>query len=810
MSFNSIAEILHRLACNLPVNFELLDDKGYDVFEIENVNDGIVIRGNNNIAITRGLYEYLRESFGFSFTWSGQNISTQNSLPAKYFKRVQSPYRYRLYMNMCTFSYSTVWWDWDKWQRELDWMALHGINMPLALIGQEYIWQKTWNKLGITNNQLTDFFTGPAYLAWNRSGNINGFAGPLPQNWIENQHKLQQKILKRMHELDMHPIVPAFSGYVPNAFVRMFPNEEVIQSQRWAEFDDKYRTQLLVPQSSMFQKISEIFIKLYADEYGECKYYLADVLHENRPASLENDVQNQLADYGQLVFKGIKSGNPKGIWVMQGWSFYFNSNFWNNDNVRALFSKVPDDEVIIIDLCNEKFRGWQKFNEYYGKKWIYSFVHNFGGNDPLNGDLKLFANSREPILDTGAKPLGFGISPEGINNNEVVYELLSDAAWDNNKIDFSKWLKNYCTYRYGKFDINIKRAWDILIDSTYNKSNANIKHGFQGRPTEKIISSVVYNPKVFKAARIMVELLEEYKESKFFLYDTIELIAQCGGMVCDQYLQICIDKKNSAQAEEIFRLLNRIDTLMSQVPHRNLSEWISLARGNAVTSQEADYYENNARRLLTTWGGKILADYAARMWSGLISSFYVERLKEYFASIDRKEYFDVAAWEEKWINSKTQPKKISIDDANVLIKETFALIEKMNNKCNSQKSEIAEIKIGKWAFNSNSLKSLKLDITQYISGLQKFNICFEETAKYLLPRISKFCLYENQQLILNVKENGKGLFFIELESKPGADYAIEVFFDDDEAHGSCGSISIQYGAAEKKLKKQTTFICKNV
>jgi hypothetical protein len=33
-------------------------------------------------------------------------------------------------------------WDWARWERELDWMAMNGINMPLSSTGQEFIWRK--------------------------------------------------------------------------------------------------------------------------------------------------------------------------------------------------------------------------------------------------------------------------------------------------------------------------------------------------------------------------------------------------------------------------------------------------------------------------------------------------------------------------------------------------------------------------------------------------------------------------------------------------------------------------------------------
>ena len=51
-------------------------------------------------------------------------------------------YRFRYYQNVCTVSYSMVWWNWTRWQKEIDWMAMNGINFPLAFNGQEGIWNR--------------------------------------------------------------------------------------------------------------------------------------------------------------------------------------------------------------------------------------------------------------------------------------------------------------------------------------------------------------------------------------------------------------------------------------------------------------------------------------------------------------------------------------------------------------------------------------------------------------------------------------------------------------------------------------------
>lgn len=72
-------------------------------------------------------------------------------------------------------------------------MALNGINLPLAFTGQEYVWHKVWKYFGLSEDQMD--FTGPAFLAWGRMGNIASWANPLPSDWRESQRDLGRQIL---------------------------------------------------------------------------------------------------------------------------------------------------------------------------------------------------------------------------------------------------------------------------------------------------------------------------------------------------------------------------------------------------------------------------------------------------------------------------------------------------------------------------------------------------------------------------------------------------------------------------------------
>jgi alpha-N-acetylglucosaminidase len=84
----------------------------------------------------------------------------------------------------------------QDWSNHLDWMALNGINLALASSGQEMIWLKTYQSLGLTSKSIEEnYFAGKAFLPWNRMGNLKSWAGPLNLEELQYDVDLQHKIL---------------------------------------------------------------------------------------------------------------------------------------------------------------------------------------------------------------------------------------------------------------------------------------------------------------------------------------------------------------------------------------------------------------------------------------------------------------------------------------------------------------------------------------------------------------------------------------------------------------------------------------
>lgn len=658
-----------------------------DSYSVSVKNGKIQVVGNSPVALCRGAYDYLSNGCNSIVSWSGNRINIPAQLP-DYSNTITSPYQYRYYFNVVTHGYTTPFWDWNRWEKEIDWMAVHGINMPLLSGAHEAILFRVFKKLGLTNEEIDTYFTGPAHLPWNKMGNITGWDGPLPDSYFEKQIILNHKILKRLEKLGMSPIVPAFAGFVPKAITRLFP-EEKLRQLAWGGFADQYKANILEPGSDLFIKIGKMYITEYEKEFGKMEYYLADSFNE-MDVPLSDDpakAEKELAGYGKAVYSSINEANPEATWVMQGWTFPYQKGkdgklFWTPNRLKALLSEIPDNKLLILDLANEYNRLWWKsepswklYDGFFGKKWIYSFIPNMGGKVPLNGNLDIYATIPIEALNYDRKQnlVGFGFAPEGIENNEIIYELLSDMGWTDKEIELKNWIESYCKKRYGSYPNKMKKAYEYLNKSCFDSFTPHPRFKYQLRPNSGSDGTVHISEDFNIGVKTFLECSDEMVGNKLYEYDAIELGTQYLGIKTDELLKKFTSNKGSKNykvLDEALELMAIIDKLLESHPNHKLENWQKLARNFGDTETEKKYYESNANRLITTWGGRI-NDYSARTWSGLIRDYYLPRWKLYYEAEKNGQEFDLQKWEEDWIKtsklSSVEPYPNPINQIKLLI-----------------------------------------------------------------------------------------------------------------------------------------------
>ncbi len=653
--------VLKRLLGTRSREFELIQapaKNGLDVYRVRASGGRVYVEGSSGVAMSRGAYDYLKKACHCLVTWEGSQLNLPRRLPDSSPTEVVCPQRYRHYFNVCTFGYTMVWWDWKRWEREIDWMALHGINMPLAMSGQEAVWQQVWHEYGLTDEDLgvleareqdralrplegggrnrppKGYFTGPAFLPWHRMGNINSHMGPLPQSWLDGQVQLQRKILKRELELGMKPVTPAFSGFVPGEFARKRPSAQITRSAAWAGFEPTY---LLSPRDPLFTEIGAKFLKTYRDVFGESAHlYLADVFNEMPPQFPQATKLRDLSDVGEAIYKSILAGDQQGTWVMQGWLFLNERDYWKGPEVEAFLKPVPNDRMIIIDLACEMMEVWRAHAAVREKQWIWCVLHNFGQNTSLFGNLQHYVDAWDKARSDPSRGqmVGMGITPEGIEQNSVVYELVTDLMWmrGGSPARLGGWLRNYVLCRYGETTPGMEQAWQELLTQVYSGGGAGVF--YTRRPT---LDNVGEPGPGLQESRHLAELFvkesSHFGRSDLFRRDLVD--------VMKRYLAKCAEARfygawtskdaYSLETEALQGTLDDLDALLASRPEYRLSKWISDARGWGKTQEEKDLLEDNARMQVTLWGGPELHDYAAKEWSGLVKDFYEYRLT-YFLS----------------------------------------------------------------------------------------------------------------------------------------------------------------------------------
>ncbi|WAR22879.1 ANAG-like protein [Mya arenaria] len=433
------------------------DPQHRDTFTLISDGNLVSITGTSGVAASMGFYFYLKTYCGCQFTWAGEQLDLPHPLPVivKPGVSITTNDRFRYYQNVCTVSYSSVWWTWERWERHIDWMAMNGINLPLAFTGQE----------------------------------------------------------------------------------------------------------------AMFQKMQE--------EFGTDHVYNADSFNEMSPRSR----------------------------LMQGW--LFQSGFWQQEQIQAYLTAVPQ-------------------GPFLGRHF------------------------------EGSSMIGTGLTPEGIFQNEVVYEFMNENAYAPAPRNLTQWFSEFARNRYGQYNSDADQTWQLLRSSVY-KGSAHMSVGLSGgllfsghgavptlepripgafphqsvlNNTDKLrdhskfvvptsrpnikehLPDVWYDPKkLYMAWKHLVAASESLRNNTLFRYDLVDVGRNSLQMISVKfYIEMVaaykaksVDRLKSA-GEAMLKILNDLDQLLGTDHHFLLGPWIEDARAWGTNEAEKNLMEFNARNQVTLWG----------------------------------------------------------------------------------------------------------------------------------------------------------------------------------------------------------------
>ena len=659
----------------------------HEVFSLGSEGKKVLIKGSTLSALTTGLGWYLNNIAHVNIAWNSMNEKTVSGdayadltdlpLPAEEMHTSDAKYRY--YLNYCTFGYSMTSWTWKRWQQEIDWMALHGINMPLQIVGLEEVWRKflTLEENGIRKYNYTDseakaFVAGPAFTAWWGMNNLEGWGGTDPgilnggtwdgaggvqdDAWYVRQTKLAQQILDRQRELGIHPVLPGFSGMVPTNFTTKTGVPTDANGGKWA--GGFQRPRIIDPTYSGFAEIAKDYYDCLKAVMGESPYYSMDPFHEGGAIS-----SGAYAEAYYAIYEAMEAAKAGSQWVIQQWQ-------WNSSQ-RLSLNAVPVGRLIVLDLFSDGSPAFNGYNGYAPQNAVFCAIPNFGGRSGLMGRLNNVTENYFTYKAKFASIKGIGTAPEAIEQTPVTYDLIYQLPWMNGvKPDVEAWVANYAVARYGKDNAIVKEAWNLLRQGPLNYGadaiQGPVEDVWGARPNLNANPASAWGKTLnhaggtyTKARRQMLidatyKLLSQKNElglkkgsiyESNYLYDLVEF---GGAVMADYAYDLLLGIKAArevndaaayaARRDAFLALIEDVDAFKGTNLNFRLGKWTQEARDAAAevegaTSATPDWYEfNNARTILTTWSSPNtnLNDYSYRSWQGLMKDFYLPRWKYFF------------------------------------------------------------------------------------------------------------------------------------------------------------------------------------
>src|SRR5436190_13354683 len=107
--------------------------------------------------------------------------------------------------------------------------------------------------------------------------NMEDYGGPLSPSLVEQRMELGRRIVQRMRELGMEPVLQGYYGIVPADFGKRHPTAKVHPQGTWGQLK---RPDMLEPTDPLFSKVAAAFYSEQRRLFGAAHFFAADPFHE--------------------------------------------------------------------------------------------------------------------------------------------------------------------------------------------------------------------------------------------------------------------------------------------------------------------------------------------------------------------------------------------------------------------------------------------------------------------------------------------------------------------------------------------------
>jgi alpha-N-acetylglucosaminidase len=779
--------------------------KAQDVFEVQASNGNVVLRGNNATSLASALNYYLKYGCNAQVFWNGINqLNVPTPLPNMMPKvRGTSYYAERIAYQPVSHTYATPFWNWERWEQEIDFLALNGFNRALLVAGHEAIWRDVLKAYGYDDAQIRQWLVLPAYAPFQAMGVMENTGAPLPQGVIDARLKLAQKIVARMKELGIEPVLPGYFGTVPSDFKKRKPNARIIaQSNGIANIR---RPDILDPNDPLFPEIAAKYYASLKANFGEVKAFWATPFWGGAKTE-----ETKMADAGRAIYTAMESVAPEARWVIPATQeepipslltgfekiepvdpnakkeeVIEDDNAANNAPVEPVKKVFDINRLLYLDTSADKVALWRNNRAFTGAPWVWCVQQNEAGQSGLNGNLD-FAN-KGPLGVLGSQEpepgqlLGLGVTAHSPLTSPAFWDMFTENFWRTTQVNIAPWMIKFGRRRYGVGAPSVERAASLLRAAGYDKATHPVPPivtsrpyfiGAQGKPKDESVQRFAIAQEQGEAWRALVLAATDADKSETYRSDLAEAGAQALEALAARY-QIEISKAYRARNKESLNafgtkfigILRDMDELLNTRREYMAGAWAFDAAKLGATPDEKKLLETHARTLLTIWApGGVERDTARRNWGGLVGTYYLPRWQLWLNALresletdkpvnETKLLEQIGAHENDWPAKAMLPPFPAGD--------TVALSKKLWDKYGAEFAKVPEWQLkkieGTWTPNEVVTDHLiwEMDVTQTVTKPDNYEVEFKASGGKSALLIFRVAFFQNDKEIAGAVQNGR-------------------------------------------------------
>ena len=664
-----------------------------DYFSVASLRGKIVLTSNSGVGLASAFNCYLKEVCNCHVSRFGNQVDLPHNLPqvnGKIDRKTDCKYRYAY--NYCTHSYSMAFWTKEQWQKEIDFLAMNGVNLVLDILGMEEVYRRFLTKLGYRHREIKNFLVGPAYYAWFYMSNICSLGGPIHDDFFNEKCQMARENHRRMKALGMNVVLQAYTGIVPRDIQKKDREVPVIEQGKWKGIE---RPLIVSPDSVHYVKYAKLFYECQKEVFGDIThFYAGDVCHEGGKLD-----KKKAKESFSNVMESMLSFDKNAMWVVQCWAM----------NPTPLFTKsvkqYRDKHILMLDLNAEKIN--HNANNMarmakYGNV-LFGLLNNFGGRHGLFGDLPSLLKD---VKSTSTRPnfKGLALTAESVNVNPIVTDLFFSFVWEDVE-NINEWVQKYAIRRYGKENENIAKAMEILLKTAYGNDTGALSFGatetmFCRRPldpetkmfTARGVVKLPYSKDDFdEAVKLFLADYDKFKNNECYVYDAVDLLRQSLANKLSRLAKKCASEYKSKDyfafmdySKKMLDLADMLDRVLLNCKDFSFSSYIEpvCEYTEKLDDFTKELYMINAKALITTWYCRLLADkgnlhdYAHRQMGDLINSFYKMRWEKLIEQVQiemdggKPQEIDWFKVEWDWVLADTKyTKKVREDSLKALGKQ---------------------------------------------------------------------------------------------------------------------------------------------